>query len=138
MIRPEKKSTGAALLATMALGLVLFLLGWAFLVHLEVDFQAHRQRQWAVQAEWNARAAMEFFLATRELPPRDPSSGRRIYYMDQDSAVESQTELENKSMSFCLVDRIDNGWRFEGVHRGVRRSLYLLSDGQGTVLKGLP
>jgi hypothetical protein len=117
---------GVALVTALVISTVLFILGSAFLVHLQEDFSAHRQRQYAVQAEWNARAGIEYFKFQRTLPKADPKTGLRTYLLD-----------EGSTMNRCHVYQEKEGLRFEGVCRGISRNLILLNGGGGRILRAL-
>jgi hypothetical protein len=127
MLRSQRlKNQGIALITALTIAAVLFVLASAFLIHLREDFHAHRQRQWGVQAEWNARSSLETYRYTRTLPVRDPETSQRIFHCN-----DSKSEI-------CVVTQTDRGLRFEGVSHGVHRSLLLLGDGTGRVLRVHP
>ena len=124
---PRTKSRGIALMTALTISAILFVLASAFLVHLREDFHAHRQRQWGVQAEWNARAALETYLYTRKLPKRDAVTKLRTFHYEDPS-----------SLDFCNVYDEQRGLRFEGVSHGIQRSILFSKDGSGRIIRILP
>lgn len=126
MRRLAAKAQGVALVTALVIATVFFVLASAFFVHMKEDFAAHRQRQWAVQAEWNARAGIEYYYLRRALPEPEPKTGLRVYNIDEES-----------SLNRCIVHQDPRGLRFEGVCRGVSRSLILVEGGRGRLLKVL-
>ena len=127
MISSRHKTRAIALMTSLTIGAVLFVLASAFLIHLREDFHAHRQRQWGIQAEWNARACLETYMHTRKLPARDPATKLRTFYYPDKSHLD-----------LCYVHQEKTGYRFEGVSHGVRRSLFLFSDGTGRLIRVNP
>lgn len=120
------KERGVALVTALVIATVFFILATAFFIHLLEDFAAHRQRQWAVQAEWNARAAVEDYYLHRALPQPDRQTGDRVYRLDPDS-----------TLNICVVHQDPRGLKFEGISHGVSRILILVEGGQGRLLKVL-
>lgn len=106
-----------ALVTSLMVGALLFILAGAFLNFLVTDYHANRTRQQALQAHWNARAGLEHYLHTREFPPREPTSGRRRVYLKPPSQV-NYWEVQHDSKTGDL--------RFIGVSGKVTRTLKLL------------
>lgn len=122
----SRKDHGIALVTALTIAAVLFVLASAFLIHLREDYHAHRQRQWGVQAEWNARSALETYRHTRTLPAYDYDTRRRIF------------QCGDSKQEFCIVTEEKQGIKFQGSSHGVTRSILLLKDGSGRVLRVHP
>lgn len=119
-----KGRKGIALITALAVGALLSILAGAFLVLLVNDYQAASLRQQAIQAEWNARAGLEHYLASNELPPRDKETGER------------QIVVKPGNVCRCLRDSSTGDIRFEGVSGQARRTLVLVGgDPEKVVLE---
>lgn len=102
-------------MTALAVGVLLSIFAAAFLSHLAADYHTHRTRQRAIQALWNARAGLEHYRATGQLPPVDRDTRER------------EVPLEGAGER-CRVhlDPADGDIRFEGVSGGIHRSLILV------------
>lgn len=107
---------GVALLNALLVGLVLGALGLALLVQLAHHYRLHRQRQFGVQAGWNARAGVEHFLARGQLPPLDPVTGLHTWFLN--APGDRSRCCDVRRQSFDLV--------FRGVCQGETRTIVLV------------
>ena len=115
MKTPDK--TGIALITSLMVGALLFILAGAFLNFLVTDYHANRTRQQALQAHWNARAGLEHYLHRRELPARQSDTGKRRVYLKSSDAL-NYWEVKHDAKTGDL--------RFIGVSGQVTRTLKLL------------
>lgn len=108
---------GVALMTALMVGALLAVFAAAFLALMVNDYAADRVRQRAVQAEWDARAGIERYEASGQLPPRSRRTHRREIQV-----------VPGSSRDVCVVhlDSRTGDLRFEGISRGVCRSILLL------------
>lgn len=110
------RSRGVALLNAMLVSLVLGALGLALLGQLTHHYRLHRQRQFGVQAFWNARAGIERFLVVGQLPPVDPATGLRTLFLNGPG---DRTRC-------CDVRRQGDDLIFRGLSQGEARTIVLV------------
>lgn len=65
--RPQRR--GVALLFTLSVCTLLIVLAVSLLTLYSSDAYSHGQQQQAIQAYWNARAGVERYTDSRQLPP---------------------------------------------------------------------
>lgn len=118
------KKRAIALVTALSVGTILCIFAAAFLVFVVNDHHAARMRQQAIQAQWNARAGLEHYLAEGHLPPVDASGQRRVEV------------VPNSDREYCLVhlEARTGNLRFEGVSGLAHRSLVLLAGNPDRVV----
>lgn len=104
-LRVKSRDSGVALLFTLSIGTILILLAVSLLSLYSSGVQAQAQQQNGLQAYWSARAGVERYTDSRQLP------GTGIYDFGKQGR--------------CSVTRQGEDLVFEGQFAGQRRRILL-------------